>query len=85
MHFPAVGLLRVMLNLGGVALALREEIDGVRLAVDLNTMIGDGVDLLEDGLRRIWPAVVVAEGALLGAIVAEVDGDLLDHFNHVGI
>ena len=57
MHFPAVGLLRVMLNLGGVALTLREEIDGVRLAVDLNTMIGDGVDLLEDGLRiiiRLW-------------------------------
>jgi len=74
-----------MLNLGYVALALREEIDGVTVAVDLNTMIGDGVDLLEDCLRRIWPAVVVAEGALLGAIIAEVDRDLLDHFNHVGI
>ena len=85
MHFPAVGLLRVMLNLGCVALALREEIDGVRLTVDLNTMIGDGVDLLEDCLRRIWPAMVVAKGALLGAIVAKVDGDLLDHFNQVGI
>jgi len=74
-----------MLNLGCIALALREEIDGVTVAVDLNTMIGDGVDLLKDGLRRIRPAMVVAKGALLGAIVAEVDGDLLDHFNHVGI
>jgi len=74
-----------MLNLGCVALALREEIDGVTVAVDLNTMIGDGVDLLKDGLRRIRPAMVVAKGALLGAIVAEVDRDLLDHFNQVGI